>query len=62
MVKMAKIPIEFIRVFILLAIGLVTALWIHVNYDYGAGMTFALIGIVTVVIYKYAHDIFNGGK
>ena len=59
---MAKIPIKFIRIFILLVIGLVVALWIHVNYDYDAGMTFALIGIVTVVIYKYAHDIFNGGK
>ena len=59
---MAEIPKEFIRVFILLIIGLVLALWINVNYDYEVGITFALIGAVTLIIYRYAHDIFNGGS
>ena len=59
---MAKTPMEFIRVFILLIIGLVLALWINVNYDYEVGVTFALIGAVTLIIYRYAYDIFNGGK
>ena len=59
---MAKTPLKFIRISILLVIGLVVAYWIHVNYDYDAGITFVLIGIGTIVVYKYTRDIFNGGK
>ena len=36
---MAKTPIKFIRVFILLVIGLVVALWMHLNWDYNVGLT-----------------------
>lgn len=59
---MPKTPIKFIRVFILLVIGLVVALWMHLNWDYNVGLTFTLIGIATLVIYKYAYDAITGGK
>ena len=59
---MVKTPKKFIRIFILLIVGLVLALWINVNYDYSVGITFALIGAVTLIIYRYAYDIFNGGS
>ena len=59
---MAKIPIEFIRIFILLTVALVLALWINVNFDYEVGIKFALFGAVALIIYRYACDVINGGS
>ena len=54
-------PREYVRVFILLTVGMITALWIQVNYEFSAGSIYLSIGVVTFMIYKYTNEIFNGG-
>jgi hypothetical protein len=59
---MAKTPVEYTRVFIILVVGMITALWIQTNYQFNTGMIYLSIGVVAFLIYKYTNELFNGKR
>lgn len=56
------IPKDTSRVIILIFVGLISALWVYINFDQQAGMIYLAMAGVTLLIYKYSADLFNGGK
>lgn len=50
------------RVFILIFVGMIAALWVYTNFDKNAGMIYILMAIVALLIYNYSAQLFNHGK
>lgn len=50
------------RVFILIFIGMIAALWVYTNFDKNAGMIYLFMAIVALLIYNYSAQLFNHGK
>jgi hypothetical protein len=52
---------EYVRVFFLLFLGMILASWIMINYEFGAGTIYLVIGGVSFLLYKYSNTLLNGG-
>ena len=50
------------RAIILIFLGIVLALWVYTNFDKGAGEIYIAMGIVTLLAYRYSHELYNHGK
>lgn len=50
------------RAIILIFLGIVLALWVYTNFDKGAGEIYIAMGIVTLLAYRYSHELYNNGK
>ena len=50
------------RAIILIFLGIVLALWVYTNFDKGAGEIYIAMGIVTLLAYRYSHELYNNSK
>lgn len=56
------IPKNNSRAIVLIFIGMVLALWVYTNFDKNAGEIYLAMGIITLLAYRYSHELYNSGK